>query len=78
MSSVKYELYGTARCPYTSEMRDWLELRKFDFVEYDVELDPAALERMKALAGGQRAVPVLVEDGRVTQIGWQGRSCVVG
>ena len=78
MSTLKYELYGTARCPYTSEMRDWLELRKLEFVEYDVESDAAALERMKALAGGQRSVPVLVEDGRVVRIGWQGRSCVVG
>jgi glutaredoxin len=78
LRSPTYELYGTARCPYTQEMRDWLELRNLDFVEYDVESDPAALERMKALAGGQRSVPVLVEKGRVTQIGWQGRSCIVG
>lgn len=77
-SRPKYELYGTSGCPYTSEMRDWLELRKLDFVEYDVESDATALARMKALANGQRSVPVLVEDGRVTQIGWQGRSCVVG
>jgi mycoredoxin len=78
MHSPKYELYGTQRCPYTQEMRDWLELRNLDFVEYDVENDAAALERMKAVAGGQRAVPVLVEEGRVVQIGWQGRSCIVG
>ena len=32
---------------------------------------------MLALAGGQRTVPVLVEDGKVVQIGWQGRGCVV-
>jgi hypothetical protein len=42
-----------------------------------VESDPVALERMQALAGGRRSVPVLVEDGRVVQIGWQGRACVV-
>ena len=78
MSGPRYELYGTSRCPYTQEMRDWLELRGMDFVEYDVERDKTAFERMKALAGGQRAVPVLVEDGRVVQIGWQGRSCVAG
>jgi glutaredoxin len=77
MRNPKYELYGTARCPYTSEMRDWLELRNLEFAEYDVESNPVALERMKSLAGGQRSVPVLVEDGRVVQIGWQGRSCVV-
>ncbi len=73
----KYELFGTDRCPYTREMREWLEFRGHEFVEYDVESDPTAFERMKALAGGQRAVPVLVEDGRVVEVGWQGRSCIV-
>jgi glutaredoxin len=78
MSGPRYELYGSVRCPYTQEMRDWLEQRNLDFVEYDVESDSDALSRMKAVAGGQRAVPVLVEEGRVVQIGWQGRSCIVG
>ena len=77
MNKTNYELYGTERCPYTREMREWLELRGCEFTEYDVENDPAALARMKALAGGQRAVPVLVEGGRVIEVGWQGRSCVV-
>ena len=71
------ELFGTARCPHTQEMRDWLELRRREFVEYDVEVDPAARARMHAITNGQRNVPLLVEDGRVMQVGWQGRSCVV-
>jgi mycoredoxin len=75
--AATYELYGTERCPYTQEMRDSLEFRGCEFVEYDVERDPAALERMKALTGGNRAVPVLIEAGKVVEIGWQGRSCVV-
>jgi glutaredoxin len=74
---ARLELYGTARCPYTEEMRDWLEWKRSDFVEYDVEADPVARLRMRKVAGGQRNVPLLVEDGRVVQIGWQGRSCVV-
>jgi glutaredoxin len=73
-----YELYGAERCPHTQEMRDWLELRRCEFVEFDVERDPAALDRMKALTGGQRTVPVLVQQGRVVQVGWQGRGCIVG
>ncbi|MGH9356577.1 MAG: Uxx-star family glutaredoxin-like (seleno)protein [Terriglobia bacterium] len=71
------ELYGTAACPYTQEMREWLEWRGREFMEYDVDKDHAARARMHALAGGQRTVPVLVEDGAVVQIGWQGRGCVV-
>lgn len=72
------ELYGTAACPYTSEMREWLEWRNREFEEYDVDADPEALARMLSLTGGQRMVPVLVEDGRATEIGWHGRGCVTG
>ena len=39
--------------------------------------DLAARDRMRALAGGQRTVPMLVEDGKVVQIGWQGHGCIV-
>lgn len=73
----RIELYGTRSCPFTGEMREHLLWEGIDFEEIDVESDPAALERMLALTGGGRNVPVLVEDGRVKQIGWQGRSCMV-
>jgi glutaredoxin 3 len=73
----RLELYGTPDCPYTRDMREWLELRGSDFVEYDVEADRTARARMRALVGTQRTVPVLVEDGEVIQIGWQGRGCTV-
>jgi glutaredoxin len=71
------ELYGTATCPYTREMREWLEWTGREFVEYDVEKDVAARERFRAFGGGSRTVPVLVEAGEVVQIGWQGRGCIV-
>jgi glutaredoxin 3 len=71
------ELYGTSTCPYTRDMREWLELRGVDFVEYDVEEDRAARDRLRAVAGPQRTVPVLVDGGKVVQIGWQGRGCTV-
>ena len=71
------ELYGAASCPFTPEMREHLEWQGKEFVEYDVERDPAALERLRAATGGQTTVPVLLEEGKVTQIGWQGRGCVI-
>jgi glutaredoxin 3 len=74
---VKRELFGTASCPYTTEMREWLDFRNCDYTEYDVERDPEALRRMRAVAGDVRTVPVLVEDGQVIQIGWQGHGCLV-
>ena len=73
----KFELFGTASCPYTREMREWLEWKGYDYVEYDVEADLSARARMIEVSGGQRTVPILVEDGDLAQIGWQGRGCVV-
>ncbi len=74
---AKLELFGTASCPYTREMREWLEWRGREFIEYDVETDRAARDRMRSLVGAQRMVPVLVEEDKVVQIGWQGRGCMV-
>lgn len=74
---ARLELFGAAGCPHTQEMREWLQWRGDDFVEYDVEADRDARNRMRALTGGQRTVPVLVDDGKVLQIGWQGRGCTV-
>jgi glutaredoxin 3 len=75
---AKLELYGTASCPYTEELREWLEWTRRDFVEYDIEADAAARERMYSFDDTLRTVPVLVEDGKVVQVGWHGRGCIVG
>lgn len=71
------ELFGTKSCPYTQEMREWLEFKGAEFMEYDVEDDLAARDRMRSLANGQRTVPMLVENGKVIQVGWQGHGCIV-
>jgi glutaredoxin len=78
LAVAKLELFGSHSCEHTQEMREWLEWRGVEFVEYDVERDSAARERMIALASGQRMVPMLVEDGAVVQVGWQGHGCVIG
>ena len=71
------ELYGTAGCPYTQEVREWLEWNGREFTEYDVDTDSEALNRMLQATNGQRMVPVVVEEGQPVQIGWQGRGCMV-
>lgn len=74
---ARLELYGTARCPHTQEMREWLEWQRKDFVEYDVDKDTTARHRLDKLSGGQRSVPVLVEDDKIIRTGWEGRICVI-
>lgn len=71
------ELYTTAGCEHSEAAREDLEWRGVDFVEYDVEEDREAYERMLALTGGNRTVPVIVEEGRPVRIGWMGRGCTV-
>jgi mycoredoxin len=71
------ELFGTRSCPYTSELREWLEWNGSEFTEYDVDADEEARERMRRLSQPPYTVPLLVQDGKVIQVGWQGRGCVV-
>jgi len=74
---AKLELFGAARCPYTTEMREWLEFGRREFVEYDVEADTEARSRLRSIAPGVRTVPVLVEDGKILEVGFRGRGCMV-
>jgi mycoredoxin len=71
------ELYGTRGCPYTAELRAELEWDAKPFVEYDIDVDAVARERLFALVSGPVSVPVLVEGGQVLQIGWKGQGCYV-
>jgi glutaredoxin len=72
------ELFASATCPFCAELRAQLEWDGRTYVEYDVDADSEARKRLIALVGPQSIVPVLVEDGRVAQVGWQGRGCAVG
>ena len=63
------EIFGKDSCPYTMAA---VEAYKPQGARYiNVKKDPAALERMLQLTKGRRAVPVIVEDGKVT-IGYGG------
>jgi glutaredoxin len=73
------ELYGTRSCPYTQELRESLEWDRREFEEYDIEIDPEAEARVCAQSTATSTLfPVLVEDGKVIQVGWHGRGCFVG
>ncbi|MDQ4127919.1 MAG: glutaredoxin [Actinomycetota bacterium] len=71
------ELYTAAGCEHSAAAREDLEWRGVEFVEYDVEKDREAYERMLGITGGNRTVPVIVEEGNPIQVGWMGRGCIV-
>ncbi|MGB3635781.1 MAG: glutaredoxin [Rubrobacteraceae bacterium] len=75
--SKPIELYTSSGCTYSDTAREDLEWRGVDFVEYDVEQDAEARERMLELTGGNRTVPVISEEGKPPRIGWMGQGCYV-
>jgi glutaredoxin 3 len=74
---VQVELYTSPGCPYSEAAREDLEWRGIEFVEFDVEKDREAYERMLALTGGNRTMPVIFEEGKPVRVGWQGQGCFV-
>ena len=54
---AKLELFGTAGCQQTQEMREWLEWRGDDFVEYDVEADLEARQECVPFRAGSEPCP---------------------
>ena len=69
------ELYTMRSCPYCAELREQLAWDGEEFVEFDVESNPAARERLAQVAPELTVVPILVRDGVVARVGWQGRGC---
>lgn len=58
---TKVVMYGTQSCPFCTKTREYFNERKIEFVERDIEHDPAAARQFKELGGN--AVPrVLIGD----------------
>jgi glutaredoxin 3 len=64
-------IYGKDSCPYTADAIDAFKAKGVAVEYINVKRDAAAMERMLALSGGQRRVPVIVEGEQVT-IGFGG------
>lgn len=64
-------IFGKDTCPYTEAARDDYARRHVPFRYVNVKKDPAGMQQMLEFTHGQRRVPVIVEDGRVT-IGFGG------
>lgn len=68
---MSVQIYGKDSCPYTMAAVDAYKAKDPSTEYINVKRDPAALDRMLALTGGQRRVPVIVDAGQVT-IGYGG------
>ena len=64
-------IYTKPGCPYCAGAKAGFEKRGIAFREVSVPGNASALEEMLKLNGGQRRVPTIVEDGKVT-VGFEG------
>ena len=57
--AIEVELFGTAGCPYTSEVREHLLWNRIEFIELEpgVPCEVAGLERYYELAAGLGLAP---------------------
>ncbi len=68
---TQVEIFTKPGCPHCHGLKHRLEHEGMPFIEYDVQSDPTALQRMLALNGGRRHVPTIVMGGQVT-VGFHG------
>jgi glutaredoxin len=68
----KITIYGKDNCPFTRAAREHYTRMAIDFDYIDVKRDPAQLDIMLGLSGGERKIPVIIDNGTVT-IGYEGK-----
>ena len=66
-----FELYVKKGCPYCRKQIEELTREGHEYKIYDVDGDPSALKTAKEKYGAG-IVPVLVENGKVKTIGFEG------
>ena len=66
-------IYTKPGCPYCAKAREHYTAAGVDFEDRNAQDNAGFRKEMLAITGGDRTVPVIVEDGRLKQIGWEGR-----
>ena len=61
---MKVVVYSTNSCPYCVMVKEWLDEQGIEFIEKNVQEDPAVAEEMVEKSG-QMGVPVTDIDGQI-------------
>lgn len=66
-------MYTKPRCPYCAKAKDWYNEKNIAFTEKNAQDNREYRKEMFAFSDNNPTVPVIVEDGKLKQIGWEGR-----
>ena len=66
-------LYTKPGCPYCQKAREHYTEMGIAFDDRNAQDNPVYRKEMLSITKGDRTVPVVVENGKLKQIGWEGR-----
>lgn len=69
---LKVKIYTKPGCPYCAKARDFYTNQGTPFEDLNAQDNLKYRYEMLALTAGDPTVPVIVEDGKLKQIGWEG------
>ena len=70
---MKVKIYTKPGCPYCEKAREFYAQQGTPFEDLNAQDNLKYREEMLAFSDGDPTVPVIVEDGKLKQIGWEGR-----
>jgi glutaredoxin 3 len=70
---LEVKIYTKPGCPYCEKAREHYTERGIEFQDLNAQDNMKFREEMLSITDGDPTVPVIVENGRLKQIGWEGR-----
>lgn len=66
-------MYTKPGCPHCAKAKDWYNAQGIAFTEKNAQDNRAYRQEMFGFSDHNPTVPVIVENGKLKQIGWEGR-----
>jgi glutaredoxin 3 len=66
-------MYTKPGCPHCAKAKNWYSENGISFTEKNAQDNRDFRTEMFTFSNGDPTVPVIVEDGKLKQIGWEGR-----
>ena len=66
-------MYTKPGCPHCAKAKAWYGQQQIAFTEKNAQDNRAYRVEMFSFSNNDPTVPVIVEDGKLKQIGWEGR-----
>jgi glutaredoxin 3 len=70
---LEVKIFTKPGCPYCAKAKEYYTQKGIPYLEFNAQDNLKYREEMFSYSDGDPTVPVIVEDGHLKQIGWEGR-----